>query len=501
MKTIRFSKKILRILGLDDAVAGLDISDTSVRYAYSKGVKWQTQAVSFPQGVLEKGVIKNQEAYRQVLVKLHKQITQTNSTKRIPVAVSLSSYRPYSQIIKIPLLAEQEMRAALALNMQVIVPKNEDVYTSTEIISRNEQDASIEALGAFARQEIIDQQNAELLATGFLPVAMEWKAISVARFIRSTRQGYSRETAIIVVIDEDGVNAIIVRKGNVYFDYAVSWNDVIEPGTSLTKNVLMSTIEDVVVRIFNYHRQRYMEPVTTIIVSAGGVQQQAEEAIARITKIPVLSLDVATQQKTPAGWVVALGSGLRGAQPGSEHQINIIGAQVATEARMVRLINFLKLWQIIVPVSFAIMLAIALGQDIYVINKKNQSTIRSAEIIRDQTIFDRIKIYAQEASTFNALAQQVRATGAQINKKSPLLAFITEQAAVREVVIESYAYPANSQVVTIQASAKNQDQLTQFQKDITQSSFGVEATIPLTSIKATSQGVSCTISVSIQSEN
>jgi hypothetical protein len=198
---------------------------------------------------------------------------------------------------------------------------------------------------------------------------------------------------------------------------------------------------------------------------------------------------------------VALGSGLRGAQPGSEHQINIIGAQVATEARMVRLINFLKLWQIIVPVSFAIMLAIALGQDIYVINKKNQSTIRSAEIIRDQTIFDRIKIYAQEASTFNALAQQVRATGAQINKKSPLLAFITEQAAVREVVIESYAYPANSQVVTIQASAKNQDQLTQFQKDITQSSFGVEATIPLTSIKATSQGVSCTISVSIQSEN
>jgi hypothetical protein len=501
MNTIRFSKKILRILGLDDVVAGLDISDTAVRYAYARGAKWQTQAVSFPQGILEKGVIKNQEAYRQVLLKLHKQITQTNSTKRITVAVSLSSYHPYSQIIKIPLLAEQETRAALSLNMQVIVPKNEDVYTSTEIVSRNEQDGSIEALGAFARQEIIDQQNAELLASGFLPVAIEWKAISMARFIKNTRPGCLRETAVIVIIDEDGVNAIIMRSGNVYFDYAVSWSDIVEPGTSLTKNVLMSTISDVVVKIFNYHRQRYSEPIATIIVSAGGVQQQAEEAIARITKIPVLSLDVATQQKTPAAWIVAVGSGLRGTQPGLENQINIIGAQVVTEARMVRLINFLKLWQVIVPVSLVVMLVITLGYDIYVINKKNQSAIRAAEVIRDQTVFDRMKTYTEEASTFNTLAQQVTATGAQKNKKSPLIAFIAERAAAQQITIESYASSANSQMITIQASARNQEQLTQFQKDITQSSFGAQATIPLTSIKATNQGVSCTISVSIQSAN
>jgi hypothetical protein len=368
-------------------------------------------------------------------------------------------------------------------------------------VSRNEQDGSIEALGAFARQEIIDQQNAELLASGFLPVAIEWKAISMARFIKNTRPGCLRETAVIVIIDEDGVNAIIMRSGNVYFDYAVSWSDIVEPGTSLTKNVLMSTISDVVVKIFNYHRQRYSEPIATIIVSAGGVQQQAEEAIARITKIPVLSLDVATQQKTPAAWIVAVGSGLRGTQPGLENQINIIGAQVVTEARMVRLINFLKLWQVIVPVSLVVMLVITLGYDIYVINKKNQSAIRAAEVIRDQTVFDRMKTYTEEASTFNTLAQQVTATGAQKNKKSPLIAFIAERAAAQQITIESYASSANSQMITIQASARNQEQLTQFQKDITQSSFGAQATIPLTSIKATNQGVSCTISVSIQSAN
>jgi hypothetical protein len=92
-------------------------------------------------------------------------------------------------------------------------------------------------------------------------------------------------------------------------------------------------------------------------------------------------------------------------------------------------------------------------------------------------------------------------SGAQKNKKSPLIAFIAERAAAQQITIESYASSANSQMITIQASARNQEQLTQFQKDITQSSFGAQATIPLTSIKATNQGVSCTISVSIQSAN
>ncbi len=498
MKFSDFSQRLLRFLRLQDTAGGLEISDTALSYAYLHGSKWQRHAVPLAQGIIEGGEVKDLSAYTVALSLLHSQITHGVVGKRVPAALSLSSYHIYSQIIKIPDLPATELATALSLNVSMMVPKDYEVYTSTQIVHRDENESSVEALAAFMPRALVDVHNGALVAAGFLPVVLEWKSLSLARYLRTyVPLATTTPVSLLFSIDDRGITVSVLRVGVLYFDYILLWRDVIGDSKTITREMLSSAISDTLFKVTSYVRGRLPESISQIFLFAGNLQSVATEIISSTTTIPLAPVEV-SQDPQNFPWIIAMGAGVRWMGGQDTHEINVIGAEVDAEVRTVQLINFLRLWQFVVPVLLIVVLAIAMVQDIYTIKTKNQIVQKYVDSV-NPSIREQLRAYTASAAEFNALAHFVSATGVGRTLFSPVMSRVFQEASLRSVVISSYSQSGSN--LTIQASAHSQEDALAFQKTLIGIPQFSAVMFPLNAVRTIPYGISFTISLSINPAN
>ena len=90
-------------------------------------------------------------------------------------------------------------------------------------------------LGAFADRAIVDTMTGALFSAGFVVTAVESKALAIARMMREYGSGLDPEKSYLVaIIDDSGLDFIIVRRGKLCFEYMDPWRDIADKKGEIT---------------------------------------------------------------------------------------------------------------------------------------------------------------------------------------------------------------------------------------------------------------------------
>src|SRR6185369_3767008 len=160
------------------------------------------------------------------------------------------------------------------------------------VVKRDESMSRMELLGAFADRSLIDEMISALFEVGFVAIAMESKALAVARLLREQGQGLDIAAPYIVVsIDDAGLDFLIIRGGQLYFEYANVWRDLADDKGTISAEKFQEALERSLRQVMNFYLQHWEGKVVGIVVAAGvfldEVQRAAEEALS----LSVISLE------------------------------------------------------------------------------------------------------------------------------------------------------------------------------------------------------------------
>src|ERR1700722_19368738 len=325
-----FFQKILDFLRIRTVVAGLEISDEVVRFVYFEGMTWRLYAIRLEPGVLENGRIKKREKFIAALMALRTQSKNGGKNKKINVVVSLSSVNAYSQMFNLPIVTGDDLTKAIELNLQMASPgEASKTYAGWQIVDKDEGVGRIDILSSFIEREIVDDMVRALLEAKFLAMAVEPRSISLARILREKGMGVDPKKAYILVdVDSVGLDFLIIRNGEPYFEYINRWEDIAGEKGEISLEKFESQLTTSLRQVLNFYGQHWPEPIAAMIISAATFQAEIEKTVAQNFSFPALRMTLEMGQAISSEWLVAVGCALRGRASkfdSNEKEISLLG--------------------------------------------------------------------------------------------------------------------------------------------------------------------------------
>ena len=286
--------KLLRFLHIRPITGGLEITDQLIRLAYSDGATWQFRAVRMELGVCEEGKIKDAEAFQAALSALRAQIPELSSKNRtMNVVISLGAAPIYNQIFSLPLIKGEGFETAVKLNLQMSSPMDvAETYSGWEVISRDEAVGRAEVLGAFADHVTVDAVTNALFPAGFVAVAVESKALAIARVVRECGPGFDpQKSYLIAIIDDSGLDFIILRRGWLCFEYMNPWRDIADEKGAITIGKFSQAFALGLRQVANFYRQHWQDPIAGIGLSGDFLMEEARNVIGKTEPMSIFLLE------------------------------------------------------------------------------------------------------------------------------------------------------------------------------------------------------------------
>ena len=361
-ETSSMVNRLLRVLRIRPVTGGLEVTDQLFRLAYFDGSTWQFRAIRIEPGICEGGRIKDKAAFNSALASLRSQVPELvrkNSTMN--VVVSLGATSMYNQILSLPLVKGEGFGTAVRLNLQMSSPTDmAQVYSGWEIINRDESVGRAEVLGAFADRSIVDEMTKALFDVGFMAVAVESKAFAIARVVREYGPGFDQKKSyIIAIIDDSGLDFLIIRNGRLCFEYMNPWQDIADEKGTVTIEKFTQAFTLGLRQVLNFYRQHWRDPVAGIGLSGESLVAESSAAIEAMESIPIFLLEDAIGRAVPDTWIGAFGSGLRGvASRSKDREITFLGEGAKELFENSRILDFLSFWRVAVPVVFSVLLLV-----------------------------------------------------------------------------------------------------------------------------------------------
>ena len=176
-------------LDLKPRAFGLDISDHSFKLVKLQSKKGFSDIEYFadldiPDGIIEKGEIKDKEAMKKKLLELFGQVNNLPLRQKYCM-VSLPEEKSFSQIIQMPKLSLEELDSALRYQIQSYIPLPlEKVYFDWHIIEPLVDHLDhYDILVVAYPKEIVDEYLEVLTEMGLIPLAFENESFSIARAV------------------------------------------------------------------------------------------------------------------------------------------------------------------------------------------------------------------------------------------------------------------------------------------------------------------------------
>ena len=203
---------MLNFLSLSKEIYGLEITDTHVRamrLARRHGGLSASAAgcLALEKGIVENGEIKNETDLAAAVKELAAQSAAKKKGKRYAV-VSLPENKAFLQVIQMPRLNDDELRAAVVFESENHIPLPlEKVYLDFEVVpSKIFSQHRCEVAVAALPKDIVDSRVRVCDAAGWLPIAMELESQSAAR---SARAGRDFELPAVIIKIGDAQSSII----------------------------------------------------------------------------------------------------------------------------------------------------------------------------------------------------------------------------------------------------------------------------------------------------
>lgn len=483
---------LLERLRVRTPVGGLEISDSALRFIVHDHTGWETYNQRLSAGTIEDGVIKDEKQFEESIKALRSTLEKRYGQKKIPVVLSLSSSQIYTQTFSLPAVKKEEKEKAIDLNLKMISPlEYQEVYGGWQELSQNTA-GHTEILGGFLKRSIADTLDSALEAAGFRPLALESRAMSLTRLARET-QPLEDRSAVIVLVDDEGIHLLVVKKGFLYFEYTELWKNMYQTGQSITMDEFRSAIKHSIQQLVNFHGQRWSEPLGEFLVIAASLAPEVMKILkedfafeAKEMSIPSVSLN--------GEWFAALGAAQRGQKIGSsDEELSLLGHTAREEFGKEQITDFLSLWSVLVPVSLGIIMLAMISADFFII----EETRRLSEVVpRQLSPEDQLRIteLKNRANQFNADVAAIQEIRAQEEFKLVLIDDIFTRASSTQIKITQFNLLGNG-MVNLSGRAKDQERVIAFKNNIREAGYP-NVDLPLSSIREEAEDYAFSMSFS-----
>jgi hypothetical protein len=499
-------RNLLTFLRVRSTIGGLEIGDIALRYTLLEGSSWRLHSLRLPPGIVDGGAIKDYPQFVEALKALKVQILGApDARKSLNVVVSLSSINVYSQVFSLPTVVGGNLEKAIQLNVQMISPEDATKsYAGWQLVSGGDKSVHLEVLSAFINKAVVDDVKRALKESGFIVYSLESRALSLARLIRKLSAGFDPARSYIAInVDSNGIQFLIVRHGQLYFEYFTAWRDVEMEGHQISQ----SALEDVIVRnlhqVLNFYTAHWTDPAQEIIVSAAAVNDIVVGAVQKTSSVPVRGLVLsAMPQQVEPDWYVAVGCGLRGLIARREDtDLSLLGTSAQDEFRRYQTLAFLRFWRVVVPISLSVLLVAFIGVQSFFryLDSQLADQLARASTGPDQQLM--LRNLREHIDEFNHLVANI---GKVRRGTLHLYAVFEVTKAVfdkRGATIVSFSYPSSDSRIQINARAKSEEDVTNIQKDLSGTPGFTDVDIPISAVTPVAQGFSFTVSFLYASPN
>lgn len=469
-------------------MGSLEVSDSALRFALWNGSGWEMAGVRLAPGVLTEGKVVQKEEFLAALRLLRAQLMgpkKAKGRKRIHVIVTLSSVRIYTQVFNLPIIEGANLDKAIKLNLRMSSPvKEEETYSGWQVLdSKNAKDnIQLEVLSAFLERKIADELAYALRDALFVPVIVEPGSLSIVRALRDSGDGFDRENPVILaMVNESGINIIVVRHGHLHFNYFTSWKDLRGDATQISLEAFRVAVVSSIHRVLNFYNSHWKESLKEILVSATGMQEEVTNVIKNNFDIPVRSFTLRVPPSIGSEWFTALGAGLRGlVTRRKDKEISLLGIDAQEEFRRTQIITFTEFWLILIPATLGILLVVFLGASIFV---GNISRALKAQVAHLPSSPSELSSLEQEARDFNALVSVMGSAEAGIVPKTPALDVFLAAIARHNISIERMTLPYGTSPSTLTGSAFSENDILGFKDELVKNPLVRNVDLPITGIR------------------
>lgn len=204
---------MLNFLSLSKEIFGLEITDTNVRIMKLTRRRGWLRAVMagcavLESGIVESGQIKNEEKLAAKIKTLVARLAGDKKQTRYAV-ISLPEDHAFFQVINMPRLNPEELRAAVVFEAENYIPLPlEKVYLDFEILPSvfSDQDRC-EAAVAAAGRELVDSRARVADSAGLMPIALELESQAT---VRAALEGRILKSPTMIIQIGDGYSSVII---------------------------------------------------------------------------------------------------------------------------------------------------------------------------------------------------------------------------------------------------------------------------------------------------
>ncbi len=467
-------------------MGGLEVSDQVLRLVYFDGKTWQLAAVRLAPGVMEKGKIKDEQAFVAALRELRQKMPfSRNRKKKMNVIVSLSSVNMYSQVFTLPIMQGKDLTGAVDLNVRMLSPVDiTQTYFGWEMLGSDATGLKAEVAAAFVDKALVDAITQALYAAGFITVGVESRALALTRIFRQRGTGADINTSYLLLdIDNSGIDFLVIRKGKLYFEYATQWNSLADEKGQISVAKFNETLEGDLRQVMNFYGQHWPEPIAAVIVAASAFEAEAEDAVrASIpAPLPVIRMTLTMDQEISLEWMVALGCSLWGSNdPSKDKEINLSGEGAIDTFHREQLLDFVALWRVLVPVVLGCLIAVAAIADNFLATTKAGITAQPSFNQREEAVMASLEA---SSTAFNQSVALVANAESRIGRNYQVITEIQRAATANNITLNHISFQAPGVPILVAGTARVETDIVAFRAAIQGDPHFGTVNLPLNNIQ------------------
>jgi hypothetical protein len=476
-------------------VGGLEISDTALRFAEWSGGRWVTAGLRLPPGLVENGKIKDRDQFIAALLALHSQIAPKKPRKKIGVVASLGSVDIYSQTFSLPVIEGENLEKAVQLNIQMASPTEAaETYSGWQMVGEDKSAVRLEILSAFIKRELVDQIISALRAANFTPHSLEPRGLSLTRVIRELGEGFDpARPYLVLVADESGLELLIIRRAQLYFQYFTPWSEIYGGERQITQEAFEAAVIRSLHQVLNFYRSHWSEALSDVYLATPGLKEEIARIISANFSLNILELRLRNLPATP-DWFVALGAALRGMIPPSKDtEMSLLGVSAQEEFRREQILNFLEFWRVLMPASLGILVAAFILAEAFLLRLNGGLAARQAEIVRSDRSAE-IQDLQAKADEFNRSVNLIRSVLEQSRPRFEAAGKVADLMRARRAVLVRFWDQGSSLPITVSGRAETEADIRNFAADLGKSGEFQNINLPLSDIRPGADGVYFSVS-------
>ncbi len=216
---------MLKFLSLEKEAFGLDISDLSLKIIKlrKKGKSFSVASfaqVSIEPGIIEKGVIKNEEALAKIIQAACRNVEGQKLTTKYAV-VSLPEERSFLQVIQMPKMDEDELASAVPFEAENYIPlPMSEVYLDFQAIEPIKDHLDhLDVLLVAMPKKIVNSYVSCLKKAGLIPLILEIESEAIARAM--IKDEASPAPVALIDLGTNGTDFIVFAGRSVQFTHSI----------------------------------------------------------------------------------------------------------------------------------------------------------------------------------------------------------------------------------------------------------------------------------------